>query len=457
MLTYIRRAETGEVILEKDFTLRRYWPKLKELIKDYDIKYDPDNLVPVDDTLLDDSYKAGMDLLLDVGCLCLDSSRLITFEESEIKETLRNLPGKATLGEGKDEFVYEHRNVEDSSPPVIFGGPTGTPVSEKNIVKIYQSHAQEPLVNLIYMGVPPTIDGIEVKIGTPFELHAEMFNIASARTALRKVGRPGLPLYGCCFPSLHVDMASSSPEYGYKKTDLRCLWPLPQLKVDYATLIRALHFAEYGIRSNTAGIGYIGGLAGGPEGALITTIAECLAITLLFQPTSLQAIPLNSMYEPWVGESDMMALWANNVANASLAKNTKMILPYGCYTYAGPCTEMCLQEIAAEAIGATVMGAHMYAVGPNSGMIVDHTTGMEPRFRGEVALASVGMKRENANEMVKTIASKYQKIVESKNPPKGKSFEECYDAETITPSKEYQEIFNKVKKELEDLGLKFTY
>jgi len=456
MWDLLRRAETGAIIKQRDFDMKRYWPRLKELVKEYDIKYDPEHLVPIDDSVLDDVYEAGMRLLLDVGFLCIDSSRLMTFEESEVKAALRNLPGKGTLGEGKDAVTFEHHDLEDKRTPTVLSGPTGTPLSEQYALKIYESYAKEPFVGVIYMGAPQTIEGLTVKVGSPLELQAEVTNVAWARSATRKAGRPGLALYGVCFPSLSVDMASSSPEYGYRKEDLRCLWPLPQMKVDYATLTRALHFAHYGIKSNTAGVGYIGGMAGGPEGAAITTIAECLGITLLFRPFLIQSIPLNNMYSPWVGESDSMSLWANSVCNAAMNKHTKMILMFGCYTYAGPCTEMCLWEEAAESIAGDAVGAHPYGPGPNSGLVLDHCTGMEARLRGEVACAAAGIKREDANEIVKKLVSKYQKVVESKKPPRGKSFAECYDTETVTPSKEYSAVYAKVQAELEDLGLKLV-
>lgn len=454
---FFRRAETGPIIKEKDFILRRYWPRLKELIREYDIRYDPENPVPTDDTLLDDVFKAGTDLLLDVGFLCIDTSRIITFEEHEIKEGLMSLPGETTLGEGKDCVHFQHRELEDKRFPRNIGGPTGTPLSEEYGTKIYQSYANEPLVDVIYMGAPKSVEGCTVKIGSPFEIQAEMINIAWARTALRMAGRSGMPLYGCCFPSLAVDIASSSPEYGYRKTDMRCLWPLPQMKVNYATLTRAAHFAEYGCRSFTAGEGYLGGLPGSPEGAVITAVAECLGTTLLFQPSAIQAHTLNNMYSPWTGEADIMSLWGDFVSNAALTKNTRMILILGAYTYAGPCTETCLREIAAEAIGGVAVGTHTYGIAPNSGLILDHCTGMEPRFRGEVGHAATGIKREDANEIVKKINEKYEEIVRSRNPPRGKRFAECYDTETVTPSKEYQEIYKRVKRELEDLSLKFIY
>ena len=40
------RAEEGPFCLEKDFDMKIIYPKLKQLIKDYDIHFDPDHLIP---------------------------------------------------------------------------------------------------------------------------------------------------------------------------------------------------------------------------------------------------------------------------------------------------------------------------------------------------------------------------------------------------------------------------
>ena len=86
-------------------------------------------------------------------------------------------------------------------------------------------------------------------------------------------------------------------------------------------------------------------------------------------------------------------------------------------------------------------------VKPNQG------SGLEPRFQGEVAKATAGLKRADVNEMIKVLLSKYEDKTSS--APQGKSFEELYDLKTVQPKKEYLEIYWKVKKELEDLGLNF--
>ena len=50
---------------------------------------------------------------------------------------------------------------------------------------------------------------------------------------------------------------------------------------------------------------------------------------------------------------------------------------------------------------------------------------------------------------------KYEKRFD--NAPLGKTFEECYDLETLVPSKEYQEIYGGVKEEFKDLGIDYIY
>lgn len=54
---------------------------------------------------------------------------------------------------------------------------------------------------------------------------------------------------------------------------------------------------------------------------------------------------------------------------------------------------------------------------------------------------------------MKILRSKYEDNLE--NPPKGKKFVECYDLETVTPSKEFLDLYYKAKKEIEDIGIPF--
>ncbi|CEO87973.1 hypothetical protein SSCH_1380001 [Syntrophaceticus schinkii] len=61
------------------------------------------------------------------------------------------------------------------------------------------------------------------------------------------------------------------------------------------------------------------------------------------------------------------------------------------------------------------------------------------------------MTRKKANEIANVLIPKYEDRLY--DPPKGKSNRECFDFSTFTPTKEYQDIYNKVKQECIDLGI----
>jgi len=452
-----RRAETGPMCPTRKFETKVYWPRLKELIKEYDIKYDPDCLVPIDDTLIDDIYNAGIHLLLDVGILCTDTERIIKFEEDEIKELLRNKPEEITLGEGKDAITIRPRKLEDKAPPKIQARILGGISAEEVAVKVFQSFAMEPLVDILNpQPIFTTLEGLPLKAGSPFEMHAEICNISFARTALRRAGRPGMPLFGTPSATDTPVIAACSPEYGWRKCDALPTIILPQMKTNYVQLRKAACYHYYGCFSIGYGAGYIGGLSGGPEGSVITSVAESIASYLVYQ-NDLVDVGFDSTKYESTDRPIRMLIWGANLADAAVYSNTN--LAGGCdpsYTIAGPCTEMSLLEWAVGGIGLVVAGQAI--VGGGTGRLsahADYFAPLEVRFLGEICRAATGMKLENANEMVKTILAKYEKNV--KNPPIGKRFQECYDLATLTPSREYLELYRKTKKELDDMGLKFEY
>ena len=82
------RALKGPICEPNDFD-RMITTKIRSLIKEYDIKYDPQVLIPTDTSLIDDVYLAGVDLFLELGALCLDTERRIIFTEEELKDLAR--------------------------------------------------------------------------------------------------------------------------------------------------------------------------------------------------------------------------------------------------------------------------------------------------------------------------------------------------------------------------------
>ena len=91
------RIEQGPICTERDFDLRVLHPKLQEVIREHDIRFDPDNPISSDDGLADEIFKAALELYLHTGTLCVDNNRRALFQESEIKDSLRALPRTCLL------------------------------------------------------------------------------------------------------------------------------------------------------------------------------------------------------------------------------------------------------------------------------------------------------------------------------------------------------------------------
>jgi len=157
----------------------------------------------------------------------------------------------------------------------------------------------------------------------------------------------------------------------------------------------------------------------------------------------------------YISNSAPEMLWLISMYAQAISRNTHLLSLSLNYTSAGPATDMALYEIAAQVITAVVSGVSIEAVGLAKAVHVDHLTPIEPKFAAEVAHAAAGMKRTEANEIVKTLVKKY--VDKIPNPPTGKRYQDCFDMRTGKPSHECVEIYTRIKKELEDLGLEFKY
>ena len=123
---------------------------------------------------------------------------------------------------------------------------------------------------------------------------------------------------------------------------------------------------------------------------------------------------------------------------------------------AGPETEMEFYENAACVIGAVVSGsAGVESPGGAKNAIMDHISPMISKWTAEVAHAAPGMKRDEADEIVKRLLLKYENSLDK--PPEGKRYQDCYNIKTLEPSRRYIELYEKAKEELTGYGLKFKY
>ena len=447
------RAYTGPVCEIKEWDMNIISKGVREKLKEYGLEgtCDPQNPINTDDGLADKFWKAGFDLAVDTGMLCMTTKRIIKFTDDELRECLTNNPSEIYRGRDLDRSVISNRKPDDKKVLFKLIGPFGHPVSEDLYIPITQSAIQYRIIDAVMPPSLETVYGRPLKSRTPYETLAGKLEVILQREAARRAQRPGIPIRGG---------ATSPTEYGNfggygvpggadPETDINVVLTPAELKTDFTLLHKVAHFLNCGSYSHSGYPSMIGGFPGPPEGAAITSIAGAVLQVPVHQAKTLEASIFDIRYS---GNCGRDAVWSNSIVYQAVSRNTHLLLTGMINPVAGPCTDMLLHEGAVQAINCAVSGcAIALGVRSGGGRIRDYVTGLESKFTAEVCKSACALNRADGNEIVKKLIPKYEGQL--KSPPKGKSFSECFDLKTLRPTKEWLGIYEKVWKELEDLGL----
>jgi methylamine--corrinoid protein Co-methyltransferase len=150
-------------------------------------------------------------------------------------------------------------------------------------------------------------------------------------------------------------------------------------------------------------------------------------------------------------------LWLVSVKHQAVSRNSRILSTSNGFLNAGSGTEMVLYEAAAHGLASTVSGGHLWETAVAHNKYRNYATPLEARLACEVghAAARQGMTRAQANEIVLKLLARYEGQIA--DAPKGKPFQECYDARTARPMPWYLEMYQKVKGELAAMGIAFPY
>ncbi|MFC1950268.1 monomethylamine:corrinoid methyltransferase [Chloroflexota bacterium] len=450
----IDRTLKGPFHPEKEFDLKIFVPKLREVIKKYEIKYDPENPIPSDDNLADRVFKAGVELYASVGTYCVDTERIIKFTEEEIEEALVTAPSAPVFGEGKEAKALVARKPESNIPPWCFIGAGGAAVSNEELfVSILEAYASFlPLANSITTPSIKTINGKIVRAGSPLEILACMRSSTLAREALRRGSRPGLPIMNSIATAVSDTAKIAGSQFGLRPSDGFLIGTMAEMKINFARLNEIAYVLGLGshVVAETAPI--LGGYCGGPEGVAVTNVAYHLNCILTMKGSTQLTFPIHFNYGCTTTRD---VLWSVSTSSQAISRNSHFPFFILSYTAAGPMTEMCLYEIAAAVTTSVVSGASIEFGGVTKATTVDNFTPMEPRLASEVAHGVVGMSRSQGNEIVKRLLTKFEKDIPQ--APKGKKYQECWDIQSKEPNPEYLELYQKIKQELAKYGIKFKF
>lgn len=444
----VERSESGPYARESDFDLMLV-RRIPELVAEYEIRFDPDVLVPADDAMADRLYAAAVQLFVDSGAYNQTSERRIMFSRDEIGEIVAGQPSSIVLGTGKDAVVEQHRGVESNIPCRVHSGPTGTPSSERYHKLILQSCAQEPLVDCLGAGSVSTYMGRQIVPGSPTEILGTRRDSGEAREAVRKAGRPGMHIEDNATPlTCQGKIAAVDPASGLRPSDGMLVSQMVEMKTDYDQLSRVAYMQSIDMHIVDLLVPLVGGIGGGAEGTAVLTVAEHLLGAALYHPSYHF---MGHMHLMRINNTDRMGLWIQAMAGQALARNTPMVVVNDIYCVSGTGTSELLWEVAAGAMVGTVCGTHQHGTGVAGGATMDQATGLEARFQAQVAHATLGMTRTEVNELVLKCLTHYEDRLDEPNP--GKSFPELYDVAILEPGQEWLAHYRAVSEALTEMGL----
>ena len=450
----IGRSESGPLLREETFDLQ-VGRVARQMVKQYGIRYDPDQVIPADDGLADRVYQAGLDLFLELGIYCRDTGRLMKFTRDEVEWALKHAPTTVTYGQGRDAAVMTYRAIEDPKPPFCVMTSVGTPVAEERFVPMVQSYAQEPLAETFSSAFSQTVHGRTYKSGTPQEVEAAIWNVIKLREAARAAGRPQIGIHNLVSNAERTDatLAAIQADFGVQPNDGLCIAATAELKIDYERVKKVVALRHSGHNKYSLYGPLMGGYAGGPEATALVLVAHHFLGVLALEGQWHCCFPLHIHH---LCNTTRELLWISSIAPQALSRNTHLLVTINTFAAAGPCTEMVAYEIVANAMAATVSGADLDLVAVARNRHPERASGMEARIGAEAGhlTARQGVTREQANEIVKQILTQYEAQMDE--APIGKRFDECYNLSTLQPTQEYVDLYGRCKDKLSEFGLNYS-
>lgn len=346
LLDFIERATSGPLLTEEDFNMRVLIPNIRKTLRDFEIRYNPEDPLPSDDGLADRLFEASVSFLAETGIYCDATNRIIKLTRGEILQAVKNLPEGSPFGEGRDRRLLKPRRPEDDRSPWCHVGAGTVASSEEIALAQVEGYGSIPQANSISIPALNSVRGQPVISGSPLEIHATVESVQAGRRALNKCGRSGLPIMNLISSATTAvgTIAGAHPTFGLRPSDGWLTDFLAEMKVNFETLNRLAFIQLIGGNIGSTALPILGGYAGGPPGTALLMTAYYLAGILLFQGAYHLTGPIHFRYGC---STTRDCLWVFSVAGRATSRN----IPYPAiglgYASAGPGTRMYYHEAAA--------------------------------------------------------------------------------------------------------------
>jgi methylamine---corrinoid protein Co-methyltransferase len=442
----------GEYLEEETWDLERVAITTRQMVKKYHISWDPQASIPSDPNLLESIFHAGIELAGLLGVYVRDTQRIVKYTSDEVLLGLETMPTELTMGDGKDIRTLFSRKVMDERPPLVWGGSPGTSLPEDLFLAIETSYAMESNIDMLSTGSLASVDGREVRTGTPLELLATQRELSLLRKAIDNAGRPGMGLMGAeSSVSAFGDLSVANPRF-LRVCDAHLIPMQNELKVDYTSLMKAANSIEYGMRNSSLACVVVGGLGGDAPGSAVLNVASFAISNLACLSDFHSCHPIHIRH---VATTTRSVLWVESAVCQAFSKHAPCIIFGDIYPKSGAFTRELLYEVAANAIVITVSGGHLKGPASADGL-QPNCSGLEARWMGEVghAVTRQGLGLEEANLLVNMLIRKYEHVFDTPGGNPGVSFSQAYDPESLQPTREWSLLYEEVREEVRAMGLK---
>lgn len=445
------RGEEGPRTSKEDWDFERVVLTTRDLVEQYDIRWDRQQVVLDDPSLADRVFDAGFELACRTGLYAIHTGRVMAFSPDELRAGLAEAPQSLVMGEGKDARTLYSRKTGDPRPPIVWAGNPGAPTPEEFFLPCVMSWMQEPIVDLATCGSLTHVAGVPVVAGEGTEILATRRELELLRQGLHQVGRPGMGLLAAQSAITEIgDLSVSQPDY-LRPCDAHLVPVLNELVIDRVSLARTVNSIGYGMRNASLACVMVGGLGGGPAGAAVLQAASFILANLVCRADYHLLHPIHIRH---VATSTREVMWVQSAVQQAFARNAPCIIVSDIYPKSGAGMREVLYETAANAVAITASGGHLEGVGAADGAR-PNCSGLEARWMGEVghAVARQGMGLQEADRLVQVILEKYEHVFSLPEGNPGLSFEAVYDLDSLQPTPAWQQMYDEVKDEMREMGL----
>jgi len=452
LLEVYGKCRAGISMDPQSFDLDVVYQTARKLCEKYKIVFDRENPVPADDDLADRVFQASIEFFCDVGVYCMDTQKIIKFQREEVLAALANSRGQCVMGEGKDCYVFTSRKPDSDIKPWFHVGTGIVNTDERIAFNVASAYAGIPQANSVSVPALETVEGERIISGTPTEIYGAIRGIKIARDALRHAGRPGLAIGNLISTAGTAvgTIAASAPQFGLRPSDGWLVAALAEMKINMDSMNQAAYLKNWGANLACEHGPLVGGYAGGPAGTAIAIVAYLILGLLVFDCNYHITFPIHIIK----GCSTVReVLWPVAVSAQAISRNTREPIWYLGYATAGPMTKQFFYECAAYVATVMSSGASPQTVHPAKAILSDYVTPMEMAGSVELTEGCIGMKRTEANRIVKELLKKYEDKIDAALI--GKKYQECFDIKSGKPCQEYVDLYGEVKEELRGMGINY--